>query len=78
MGVFEDNAKGKSDWTDRDLLVYDEAEERLAAQQTELEAAVSAAAPAEADELRQRLKQVTTLLASFRARRAAGTSGEAP
>ncbi|WP_326835386.1 hypothetical protein VSH64_10725 [Amycolatopsis rhabdoformis] len=72
MGVFEEQAKGKSDWTDQDLLTYAEAEERLVAQQAELEATVAAGGT---DEVRRRLEQVTTLLETFRARR--GASGGA-
>lgn len=69
MGVFEDQARNKSDWTDQDLLMFDEAEERLVALEKEIVDQLGSGPQDEyADALTQRLWAVRSILERYRSR----------
>jgi hypothetical protein len=72
MGVFEDQARDKSDWTDQDLLLYDEAEERLVVLEAQLKADLEAANDdvAVREHIQTRLNAAGRLLAMYRSARA--------
>ncbi|MGW8815594.1 hypothetical protein [Gordonia terrae] len=66
MGVFEEYAKNRSDWTDQDLLIYDEAGERLIALRAKLAAEIeNATGDQQVAEARRRLELTETLLARY-------------
>lgn len=75
MGVFEEQAKDKSDWTDQDLLLYDEAEERLVALEQQIREELSSLSdPERVAYLEQRLSTIEVLLGRYAAARQGGTS----
>lgn len=69
MGIFEDKAKDRVDWTDQDLLTYEEAEERLVEQEAKLVAALADEADeAQREQITSRLQAARELLARYRDR----------